>query len=748
MSSNPDLGALSETPLAASGGLPPAEASVNQLSSLLRELQDVSNADTTTPPLFSRQLDNQLVEVRLGVAASLFVALQYKHAATAGHSLRVALAASAWALKRGIPQPERDYIELAALLHDVGVIGIPDQVLLKPGALDSDETSIMVGARRMSIDILSRSCSSPELLRMVEYIPAWFDGRSAGLPLAGEQIPLGSRMIAIVEAFDAMTTDRVYRPAMSLESAVTELFRAAGSQFDPQLVRSFAEYQLDDVSALRREVAGRWLRALDPKLVDSYWHLNCVPSPAPAQSGELRFQNKLLENMYDAVVFVDASLQVVAWNRGAERLTGIASTSVHQVRWQTELLRMCDEKGRPVKDADCPVLSAIRSGVQSLRRMTVWGRSGRPVSVDVHTIPVAADDGTIEGAILLMHDASSEASLEQRCQSLYDKATKDPMTQVANRAEFDRVHRMFVAAHQQQQVPCSMIICDLDRFKLVNDTFGHQAGDECIKSLAGLLKTSCRPGDLVARYGGEEFVMLCADCDNPTAARRAEEVRQALSEMPQAKLDGRAITASFGVTEIQPGDTPETMLRRADRALLMAKSKGRNTVVQLGSGSDPERKAGAVGGKREELLLEQDLVTPVPVKIAVEKLRGFVADHEAHIVSVEENNVRLEIRDGPDGWMRRRSDRPVTFCLDIRLEEEHLQRSGSEPSKEAGTWTKLHVAVSPLRSRDRRRADVTDRAREVMVSFRSYLMASEATTGTPTGMMDRMKQILNPWRAP
>jgi diguanylate cyclase (GGDEF)-like protein/PAS domain S-box-containing protein len=744
---DPELAAPNESPAALPASAASADVCVDHLSSLLRELQDVSNADTSAPPIFSREVDNQLAGVRLGIASSLFVALQYKHAATAGHALRVALTASAWALKRGVAQPERDHIELAALLHDVGVIGIPDHVLLKPGTLDSDETSIMAGARRMSLDILSRSCDAPEVLRIVEYLPAWFDGRTKGLPLVGAQIPLGSRMIAIVEAFDAMTTDRVYRPAMSLESAVTELFRAAGSQFDPELVRGFAQYQLDDQTALRREVAGRWLRLLDPKLVDSYWHLNCVPSPASCAGAETSFQARLLENMYDAVVFVDAGLRVVAWNRGAERLTGIAGTSIHQVHWQTDILRMSDEKGQPVKEADCPVLSAIRSGVQSLRRMTVWGRSGRPVPVDVHTFPVAADDGTIEGAILVLHDASSEISLEQRCQSLYDKATKDPMTQVANRAEFDRVHRLFVAAHQQQQVPCSMMICDLDRFKLVNDTFGHQAGDECIKSLAGLLKTSCRPGDLVARYGGEEFVMLYADCDNPTAARRAEEIRQALSEMPQGKLNGRAITASFGVTEVQPGDTPETMLRRADRALLMAKSKGRNTVVQLGSGSDAQQKPGHAGRTRTpDLLLEQDLVTPVPVKIAVEKLRGFVADHEARIVSVEENNVRLEIRDGPDSWIRRRSDRPVTFCLDIRLEEELLQKSGAEPGKEVVTWTKIHVAVSPLKTRDRRRNDVIDRAREVLISFRSYLMANDANANTPSGMMQKMRQILTPWR--
>ena len=266
--------------------------------------------------------------------------------------------------------------------------------------------------------------------------------------------------------------------------------------------------------------------------------------------------------------------------------------------------------------------------------MTIVGRGERLVAVDAHAMPVIDRKGVTQGAVLLLHDASSEISLERQCQSLHEKATKDPLTQVANRAEFDRVHAMFVAAHQQQQVPCSLIMCDLDRFKRVNDTYGHQAGDEAIKSLASLLKSSCRPGDLVARYGGEEFVVLCADCDNATAARRAEQVRKSLGELAQAKMEGRTVTVSFGVTEIQPGDTPETMLRRADRALLMAKAKGRNVVVQLGSGSGGETvetrpAAWAPAAARPKETLEQELITPVPVRMAIEKLRGFVADHRA-----------------------------------------------------------------------------------------------------------------------
>ena len=190
------------------------------------------------------------------------------------------------------------------------------------------------------------------------------------------------------------------------------------------------------------------------------------------------------------------------------------------------------------------------------------------MAVDLHAIPVRSVDGAIHGATVLLHDVSSETSLEEKCQALHAQVAKDPMTQVANRAEFDRMLNNFVAAHQESNLPCSLIMSDIDHFKSINDTHGHQAGDAAIITFASLLKTMCRSGDLVARYGGEEFAILCADCTNAAAARKAESIRKALSEVKQPVLGNTAITASFGVTELQTGDTPETMLRRADRALL------------------------------------------------------------------------------------------------------------------------------------------------------------------------------------
>ena len=669
----------------------------------------------------------RLTQARLGVASSLYVALRCKSVQSALHGLRVSLLSSGWATFLRLPESMREAIEVAALLHDVGMIGLPDEILRKPGPLDSDEIRIVDDARKMSVEILRSACAQPKVLEIVENIPAWYDGSRAGYSLLGDDLPLGARMIAIVEAFDAMTTDQVYRPAMSLERAGFELFAGAGVQFDPTLVNGFVEFQSGNLDRIRDEVTGRWLRTLAPEISNSYWALTDNTAQTRNRHDLRYFEDRLLDNMHDAVVFVDATLRVLRWNHGAERMTGIAGTSICDRRWTSTLLNIRGEKGAPVSD-DCPVVSAIASGVQSLRRLSIGGRSGDRVAVDTHAIPVVDPDGSILGAVLILHDASSETSLEERCQSLHTKATRDPLTQVANRAEFDRVFELFINTHRQQRVPCSLTICDLDKFKAINDTYGHQAGDEAIRNLATLLKTSCRPGDLVARYGGEEFVMLYADCDNAAAARRADDLRKRLERTPQAALGGRSITASFGVTEIQPGDTSENMLLRADRGLLIAKYKGRNTVVQLGAGSGESQDAPVIWGRAapgSESCFSTELFTPMPLAVLREKLVGFVADHEAKVLTQDDDAILMRLENRSP--QRRRGDRTVSFEVALNLGRRTGFDSGCPPTGNRGIpYSCITVTIRPRRHRDRRREGIEGAARDVIVSLRSYLGAVES----------------------
>ena len=182
----------------------------------------------------------------------------------------------------------------------------------------------------------------------------------------------------------------------------------------------------------------------------------------------------------------------------------------------------------------------------------------------------------------------------------------------------------------------------------------------------------------------------------------------------------------------------------------MAKAKGRNCVVQLGTGlaedsasEAPKERGWFSASVRPTELLRQDLVTMMPMKITIEKLRGFVADHQARVVAVEGNTADLEIGDRQLSLLRRLTDRPVTFCLHLRFEEERLETEKTEETKDLGRKlrTRIEVTITTRRNRDRRRSDVVDRGRQVLASFRSYLMANEQEAD------DQTKGTFNPHQA-
>lgn len=718
-----------------------SDGALTELGDLLRKLEYDSDGPTAQP-VIDPITDNLLVKKRLGIAASLFVALQSRHAAAGSHSLRISLTCSAWCGAKRLADEQRDRIEVAALLHDVGMIGVPDRILLKAGKLTEDESLVIMQGRRLSQEILSASCIDEEIIDTVANLSRWYDNsRPADAP-AGEQAPLGSRMIAIAEAYDSMTTDHVYRPAMSQERAVAELYRCAGAQFDPQLVDEFAELLKSGLPHLQRNQSRAWLRGLDANQGDNYWQYRPLRSAADDDDPQALFRDKFLENMCDAVVFVDLAERVSGWNDGAEKLTGIPAVSVQQQNWTPKLLNMQDVDGVAVDDMSCPLHHAAVSGSRSRGRYSIRGRDGRRVDVDVDVMPITDRLGATRGAAMLLHDVSPETRLEVRCEELREEVTLDALTRLANRAELSRVSTQLVEQFDRQGTPCCLIICDLDHFKNVNDTYGHQAGDDVIVCMAQLLKAACRGGDLAARYGGEEFVLVCADSRIADAARRAEKIRTELERIDQVQMGGRNATACFGVTQVQSGDTAETILRRADRALLMAKDSGRNRVIQLGSGSEQEepktRRKGwwwwRLKTFSDETLLEENLVTPGPFRLSIEKLRGFVADHQAEVIKVDSDTVELEVECSKKRFAEGDAP-PGAFFVSLRFSQEKQERS--EPQSPLPTRTRQILVYVKIAARDtakdtakdrakatQQRGLKTDQARHLLRSLRSYLMAS------------------------
>lgn len=168
--------------------------------------------------------------------------------------------------------------------------------------------------------------------------------------------------------------------------------------------------------------------------------------------------------------------------------------------------------------------------------------------------------------------------LEERARSLDARATTDPLTGLYNRRKFDRSMATEILRAHRYGTPLSLILYDIDHFKTINDTGGHQAGDNVLIKLSRFVAARIRDSDVQARWGGEEFVILCPGSTGPMACQLAGNLRDAIRTLTFGSAG--TVTCSFGVAQYVEGDTPESLLARADDALYRAKMNGRDRVEQ------------------------------------------------------------------------------------------------------------------------------------------------------------------------
>jgi putative nucleotidyltransferase with HDIG domain len=193
------------------------------------------------------QLYARLQEAHIGTIASLAAVIEARDPYTIGHSTRVTQYAVAIAEAMGLPSEDVEEIRLASLLHDVGKIGVPDRVLNKTERLTEEEYSAIRMHPTMSVNIIEPLPHLAKIIPVVYHHHERYDGTGYVEGKAGDKIPLGSRIIAAADAFEAMTSDRPYRRALSREQAISELRNCAGTQFDPEVIRYFLKL-LEDSS--------------------------------------------------------------------------------------------------------------------------------------------------------------------------------------------------------------------------------------------------------------------------------------------------------------------------------------------------------------------------------------------------------------------------------------------------------------------------------------------------------------------
>jgi len=239
--------------------------------------------------------------------------------------------------------------------------------------------------------------------------------------------------------------------------------------------------------------------------------------------------------------------------------------------------------------AECPLTKILRGKTSIEVDIERARKDGVTVPFMFSATPLRGIDGSVIGMVAQFKDITerkyAENTLKEANERLERLSTSNGLTGVANRRCFDQTLQREWTRLQRTKDHLSLIMCDVDFFKLYNDAYGHQGGDDCLKSVAQALQDNARRGgDCVARYGGEEFAVIMPATEEKNAVYVADKIRQAVEKMAMAHSKSSVaphVTLSLGVATVVPDDpeTPESLIKRADEALYRAKSSGRNRVV-------------------------------------------------------------------------------------------------------------------------------------------------------------------------
>lgn len=295
-----------------------------------------------------------------------------------------------------------------------------------------------------------------------------------------------------------------------------------------------------------------------------------------------------LQSIGDAVITTDAQGKVEYLNAIAEHLTGWPLTEAQGLSL-AEVFGLLNEATR--EPLENPVLQCLRDAevIKPTEQAVLVNRRGQEIAIQDSAAPIRDRAGNVTGAVMVFHDVSKERRLQR---ALTYQATHDALTGLINRREFERrLHEALMQVRAGGDVSHVLLYLDLDQFKVINDTCGHQAGDLLLKQITGLLQTRVRASDTIARLGGDEFGILLQDCTADWAAKVADSLRQAIRDFRFVWQDGALnVGVSIGLVEInQESESIASILSASDVACYAAKDSGRNRIHTYEHGAAPER---------------------------------------------------------------------------------------------------------------------------------------------------------------
>lgn len=533
---------------------------------------------------------------------------------TRHHSANVSFYACQLARMMSLDPAEVRRIELAGLLHDIGKIAIPDHVLQKPGKLTPEERQVIQTHAAIGANILAQASHLAYLVPIVRHHHERYDGTGYPDGLNGSEIPLGAAIIGLADAFDTMTTRRVYRAPLSLERALDEIRRYCGTQFHPDVVAA-----MEHVVARAQTDGEPWLLTLG-RLGE-----NGEPVP-PGMAGRLLYEGEeprahphrdpldFLEEARLVHVFEELP-SLLGWSgEHALNFWSADAVQIYLADYDFSTLNLAWSNGSiPAQHylAACRAEGTLplSSGLAGWAAMTNQGISvpdarqdprwlyGRELAgpLSVLAAPIVGT-GQAVGVIQLLSCGESRFSQTdikvlkiyssllaqaiervQNARQHRELRWTDPLTGVRN---ISYLHAFLERQQAEATGVMSVAFLDGDDLKGVNDGHGPGAGDLIIQHIAYCLLAWQRPGDVVIRIAGDEFMIFFPGLNLPEASARVEQIRMAVAETPVELPGGRrlSVSVSCGVTEVNMNHGPHRAIRAAEQAMHNAKRAGKNRV--------------------------------------------------------------------------------------------------------------------------------------------------------------------------
>ncbi|MEO6824874.1 MAG: EAL domain-containing protein [Nitrosospira sp.] len=328
---------------------------------------------------------------------------------------------------------------------------------------------------------------------------------------------------------------------------------------------SFDVLQFNDGRVFERYTKVRFVEGLN---VGRVWSFRDITECRRAESYKAQLA-AIVESSNDAIIVKDLNGIITNWNSGAERIFGYRASEI--IGRSISLLIPPDRL-----EEENRIMKLVRRGKLADHFETVrWGKDNKPIDVSVTMSPVKDNEGKIVGVSKIARDISQRKESQERIQYL---AHYDSLTGLPNRALLADRMRVAIGNAARYSKRLALLFVDLDRFKLVNDSLGHEIGDKLLKLAAGRMRSILREADTISRRGGDEFVILLSQiATERDAACVAEKLIAAVSRPYRIEEHELLLTASVGIS-IYPdnGKEASSLLRNADASMYSAKESGRN----------------------------------------------------------------------------------------------------------------------------------------------------------------------------